>query len=70
MKDTLNTLALAMLFAGFTTLASGEEAKKVTQAGQDAMPLWASVPETISPEWGAFFTEKGQGREAPMPAPG
>ena len=31
--------------------------------------MWAHVPETISPEWGAFFTEKGQGRETPMPAP-
>jgi len=31
--------------------------------------LWASVPETISPEWGAFFSKKGQGREMPMPAP-
>ena len=69
MNKTLNTLALAVLLAGFTTLASGEEAKKVTPAAQDATPLWASVPETISPEWGAFFSKKGQGRETPMPAP-
>jgi acetyl esterase/lipase len=38
-------------------------------AEQDTTPLWASVPETISPEWAAFFSEKGQGRETPMPAP-
>jgi acetyl esterase/lipase len=27
------------------------------------------VPGTISPEWGAFITEKGKSRENPMPAP-
>ena len=31
--------------------------------------MWAYVPETISPEWGAFFAEKGRGRERPVPAP-
>ncbi|MDH3786259.1 MAG: alpha/beta hydrolase [Acidobacteriota bacterium] len=36
---------------------------------EDTKPLWANVPETISPEWGAFFSERGQGRETPMPAP-
>lgn len=36
---------------------------------QDATPLWAHVPQTISPEWGTFFSEKGQGRERPVPAP-
>ena len=67
--QVLVMLALAMLFASFTTLVNGEEAQKVTPAAQDTTPLWASVPETISPEWGAFFSEKGQGRETPMPAP-
>jgi hypothetical protein len=40
-----------------------------TPAVQDTTPLWANVPETISPEWGAFFSKKGQGRATPMPAP-
>ena len=31
--------------------------------------MWARAPETISPEWGEFFTEKGKGRERPLPAP-
>jgi len=32
-------------------------------------PLWAYVPDTISPEWGAFLLEKGQGRDRQVPAP-
>ena len=40
-----------------------------TEEASDATPLWMNVPETISPEWGAFFSERGQGRETPMPAP-
>ena len=36
---------------------------------EDETPLWAYVPDTISPEWGAFLLEKGQGRERPVPAP-
>jgi acetyl esterase/lipase len=31
--------------------------------------VWANVPETISPEWGSFFSKKGQGRDTPVPAP-
>ena len=54
----------ALSLAGLLVLGSS-----VTSLAQDTTPLWANVPETISPEWGAFFTEKGQGREAPMPAP-
>jgi acetyl esterase/lipase len=38
-------------------------------ASQSKTPLWASLPDTISPEWGAFLYEKGQGRETLMPAP-
>jgi len=36
---------------------------------QSEAPLWEYVPDTISPEWGVFLSEKGQGRERPMPAP-
>ncbi len=31
--------------------------------------LWGYVPDTISPEWGAFLLEKGKGRERQVPAP-
>ena len=36
---------------------------------QDAVPLWAHVPETISPEWGPFLAERGLTRERPFPDP-
>ena len=35
----------------------------------DETPGWAYAPDTISPEWGAFLMEKGQGRQRPVPAP-
>ncbi len=35
---------------------------------QAETPLWEHVPETISPEWGQFFSEKGQYRDRPLPA--
>ncbi len=65
MKRMTSTLPLslpALLLCAGLLAACTEEAK-------DTTPLWASVPETISPEWGAFFSERGQGRETPMPAP-
>ena len=40
-----------------------------TSLAQVETPLWTHLPETISPEWGAFFSNKGEGRETPMPAP-
>ena len=36
---------------------------------QEEAPLWAYTPETISPEWGAFFAEKGQNRGQVVPSP-
>jgi len=41
----------------------------IVSTAESVEPLWANVPETISPEWGVFFSEKGQGREKPMPHP-
>jgi len=40
-----------------------------TFAQETTTPLWAHVPKTISPEWGALFSKKGRGREHQMPAP-
>ena len=36
---------------------------------QDADPLWAHAPETISPEWSAVLSALGQGRDAAVPSP-
>ncbi len=36
---------------------------------KDASPLWSYAPETISPEWGTYISQKGKGRENPVPAP-
>jgi acetyl esterase/lipase len=36
---------------------------------QDVTPLWESVPTTISPEWGPFFSKRGKHRELQMFAP-
>ena len=75
MTLTIPSLLPALLLcAGFLATCAhdakvvGDSSGKVS-AVQGATPLWASVPETISPEWGAFFSKKGQGRETPMPAP-
>ncbi len=40
-----------------------------TLPAQEETPLWAYTPETISPEWGAFFATKGQNRGKIVPAP-
>lgn len=53
--------------AFFAALVLGQLAS-ISMAG-DAKPLWVHVPDTISPEWGAFLSEKGQGRERTVPAP-
>lgn len=37
-------------------------------AQESNVPLWAYAPDTISPEWGAFFAEKGKEREHALPA--
>ena len=36
---------------------------------QGVDPLWAYVPETISPAWGEFFAKHGELRERDVPAP-
>mgnify|MGYP003572433503 CR=1 FL=1 len=37
-------------------------------AAQDTTPLWAIVPETISPEWGELFVQFGEIRGRRVPA--
>ena len=41
----------------------------VPALGEDETPLWAYTPDTISPEWGEFFAEKGQHRGKIVPDP-
>ena len=53
------TLAGALALCLFTTGC----------VAQDSTPLWEHVPETISPEWGVFLSEKGQYRERSVPDP-
>ena len=77
-KSTYPSMSLALLLCAGLLAACAPDAKEVGDpsgkgsdpaAAQDPVPLWTSVPETISPEWGVFFSEKGQNRETPMPAP-
>ena len=76
MTLTLVSLLPALFFGAGLLVAWDHDTNKVSDPSgkistppiaQDAAPLWASVPETISPEWGAFFSKKGKGRDTPMP---
>ena len=78
MTLTLTSLLLALLLCAGLLATYADDAKEVGDpsgkgsaplGSQDATPLWANAPETISPEWGEFFAEKGQGRERSLPAP-
>ena len=68
---------VVMLFAGLlapcisNASEVGDSSDKIytPRASQNTTPLWAYVPETISPEWGDFFAKKGKGRENPVPTP-
>jgi len=69
---------LVLLLCTGLLVACADDAKEVGNpsekisaplTGHDTAPLWANTPQTISPEWGEFFSKKGQGRETPMPAP-
>ena len=68
---------LVLLMCGGLLAACADDTKEVggpsdntsASVAEDTKPLWANVPETISPEWGAFFSAKGQGRDTPMPDP-
>jgi len=76
MKLTFSSLLLALFLSAGLLVACADDANEAgnpsakVATAQDPTPLWAYVPETISPEWGTFFSKKGQGREKPVPAPG
>ena len=40
----------------------------ISTLGEDRKPLWTYVPDTISPEWGEFISEKAKSREHALPA--
>ncbi|MGB3649497.1 MAG: alpha/beta hydrolase, partial [Desulfobulbales bacterium] len=56
----ISVLASWLIVLGFVTGSVG--------FAEAASPLWEYVPDTISPEWGAFISEKGKGRENSVPA--
>ena len=63
------------LSVSLVLVACASDAKSVGDSQGDvfatphATPEWANVAPTISPEWGAFFSKKGKGRETPVPTP-
>ena len=68
---------LVLLLCGGFLAACADDAKEAGDpsgaisappAAQGTAALWASVPETISPEWGAFFATNGEIRERGVPA--
>ena len=68
---------LVLLMCGGLLAACADDPKEVGDpsgttsalpAAQDTTPLWAIVPETISPEWGEFFAKFGEMREWGVPA--
>jgi len=75
MKLTSSSLLTALLVcAGLLVVCINDAAAfgdspSEAYATDGTKPVWANVPETISPEWGAFFSKKGTGRETPVPAP-
>ena len=62
-------LCAGLLVACVNDAAALGDSPSEAYATNGTTPVWANVPETISPEWGAFFSKKGKGRETPVPAP-
>ena len=58
-KKTCTTSAATLLSILWLSSVFAQESK---------IQLWTHVPDTISPEWGAFILEKGKGREHALPA--
>lgn len=54
-----------VIFAAILVLASVGSTGKA----QESEPLWAHVPTTISPEWGALLAAGGKTRDQAVPAP-
>ena len=71
-RNFLPILLAFFIFAGLIVACADDapevdNSSTIVSTAESAKPLWAHVPKTISPEWGVFFSEKGQGREKPMP---
>ncbi|SFH99366.1 alpha/beta hydrolase [Albimonas pacifica] len=58
-------MKLHLIATAFSVLAASGS----VGAAQDSQPLWAQAPTTISPDWSAFFAEKGKNRDQTVPAP-
>ena len=58
---------LVLLLCGGLLAACADDAKEVgdpsgntsAPVAEDTKPLWANVPETISPEWGDVLLQEG-----------
>ena len=67
---------LVLLLCGGLLAACADDAKEVSDlsgntsapVAEDTTPLWANVPETISPEWGEVFAKTGEIRGRGVPA--
>ena len=68
---------LVFLLCGGILAACADETNDVSDppetdaalpAAPEPTPLWANVPETISPEWGEFFAKTGEIRGRGVPA--
>ena len=69
MKETISINSFQKFLLAGLIGASSLAFTISTFGGEEETPLWAHTPETISPEWGAFFAEKGQNRGQVVPAP-
>ncbi len=59
-KDFLTITVVTLIGTLWFSAAFAQEPKT---------PLWAHVPDTISPEWGKILSEAGKSREQAFPAP-
>ena len=67
MKETTSINSFQkFLLAGL--IGASSLAFTISALGDDRAPLWTYVPDTISPEWGEFISEKAKSREHALPA--
>jgi acetyl esterase/lipase len=77
MTHTFPSLFFTLLLCAGLLVACADDLNEVgdppgtmsaSPAAEDKTPLWANVPETISPEWGEFFEKNGEIRGRGVPA--